>query len=149
SASRACGLATCSPLWTGSAGDSVAGSVAVAGRIYVGTTGGSVAAFPLSGCGQPTCTPLWKTTVGGSIVAAPSVGIGRVFVGSEDGNATALLPGSGLIWWRRNVGSPVVSSPVFFQQPTEDPMVLVPTQAGDLWAFNAMSGQAIWIERGI
>jgi phospholipase C len=149
SASRDCGSSTCAPVWTGSVGEPIAGSVAVTGRVYVGTTAGSVAAFPLSGCGQRTCPPLWTSSLGGSIGATPAVGGGRVFVGSTDGYATALLPGTGQRWWRRNVGSPVVSSPVFFQQPAEDPMVLVPTQAGDLWAFNAMSGTAIWVQRGI
>ncbi len=89
---------TCQPLWTATiepagaigASGTVSSSPAVSGGVvFVGTTGGALDAFDVTGTtncsGSPrVCSPLWTGTTGGSILSSPLVSGGVVYVGSTD-----------------------------------------------------------------
>jgi outer membrane protein assembly factor BamB len=91
-AAGGCGQPTCAPLWTAKLGaGTFASSPAVwNGVVYIGSYwDGKLNAFAAGGCGQPTCQPLWKGDAGTYVfsspaVAGPTVGGGRVFIGSGD-----------------------------------------------------------------
>jgi len=56
----------------------------VGGVVYIGSSDGTLWAFPASGCGQQICTtPLWHSTSLAQIVDSPAVANGFVYVGSQ------------------------------------------------------------------
>src|SRR5690348_11454915 len=60
-------------------------SPAVAGGVvYIGSTDGTLWAYPADGCGQSFCdTPLWQSTNLAQIMDSPTVANGVVYVGSQ------------------------------------------------------------------
>jgi outer membrane protein assembly factor BamB len=56
----------------------------VNGVVYIGSSDGRLWAYPANGCGQDICTvPLWRSTHLAQIIDAPTVALGRVYVGSQ------------------------------------------------------------------
>jgi outer membrane protein assembly factor BamB len=56
----------------------------VNGVVYIGSTDGTLWAYPGGGCGQDFCdTPLWRSTNLAQIVDTPTVADGNVYVGSQ------------------------------------------------------------------
>ena len=75
--------------WTGTLGDVLFSSPAVAGGVvYLGAQDGKLYAFDATGSapscsGSPaTCSPLWTATTDGPVVSSPAVKNGVVYVGS-------------------------------------------------------------------
>jgi outer membrane protein assembly factor BamB len=78
-------------LWRGATGGPIHRSsvIAASGHVFVGSDGGTLVAFPLSGCGESTCQPSWRSrslTPGTSTAAAA---YGRVYVTDSDGYMNA------------------------------------------------------------
>jgi hypothetical protein len=86
------------------------------GVVYIGSTLGTLYAFPARCAGSGDCPPLWTATVGSPIVSTPAVADGVVYVGSEGGKlfafAVGCATGGGTCTpvWTATVGS-VLSSP--------------------------------------
>src|SRR5262249_30695723 len=56
----------------------------VGGVVYIGSSDGTLWAFPAAGCGQQICTnPLWHSTSVAQIIDSPAVANGFVYVGSQ------------------------------------------------------------------
>jgi outer membrane protein assembly factor BamB len=56
----------------------------VGGVAYIGSSDGTLWAFPAGGCGQQLCTqPLWRSTYLAQIIDSPAVANGFVYVGSQ------------------------------------------------------------------
>ena len=56
----------------------------VGGVLYIGSTDGTLWAYPADGCGAALCTtPLWQSTTLAQIVDSPTVANGVVYVGSQ------------------------------------------------------------------
>ena len=56
----------------------------VGGVLYIGSTDGTLWAYPADGCGAALCTtPLWQSTYLAQIVDSPTVANGVVYVGSQ------------------------------------------------------------------
>ena len=91
-----CGAATCEPLWSAAIdGTTIAAQPAVSGDgedavVFVGTSGGTVAAVAATGCGYDICdAPLWQASVGAAVTGAPAVSAGAVVVGTASGQVAA------------------------------------------------------------
>lgn len=92
----------------------------------------------------------WRFDAGSSVVSSPAVAEGIVYLGSLDNNFamdgtlahftyTAQTPAFTL-QWSVNIGGPAYSSPSY-----SDGVVYVVTEAGGLlYAFDAMTGEALW-----
>jgi PQQ-like domain len=58
--------------------------------VFVGTSGGTVAAVAAAGCGHRRCrAPLWQASVGAAVTGAPAVSGGAVLVGTAAGQVAA------------------------------------------------------------
>src|SRR5262249_51307982 len=57
------------------------------GKVFVGTSDGTFAAFPTA-CDDP-CNPIWTATTGSSIDSSPAVANGVVYIGSDDNHLYA------------------------------------------------------------
>jgi len=56
----------------------------VGGVMYIGSTDGTLWAYPADGCGAALCTqPLWQSTYLAQIIDSPTVANGIVYVGSQ------------------------------------------------------------------
>lgn len=125
----------------------------VGGVAYIGSTDGTLWAYPADGCGSDFCDqPLWQSTSLAQIMDSPTVANGIVYVGSQtdensnDGKLSAFsASGCGQAvcapLWQGAAGSESVlsSSPA-----VADGVVYVATFEGKLFAFDAAGcGQAL------
>src|SRR5579871_2329588 len=72
--------------WQAQLGDLVdySSPVVVGGVVYIGSTDGTLWAYPADGCGQSFCdTPLWQSTNLTQIMDSPTVANGIVYIGSQ------------------------------------------------------------------
>lgn len=147
---------TCTPKWTGVAGESVSSSPAVSGNVlYVGSQDGLLYAFDTTGntncTGTPAvCTPLWTSAqTAASVFSSPSVSGDKVYVGSNDDNlyaysagGTTNCTGTPLTCaplWTASTTGPVGSSPAVVNG-----VVYVGSNDGKLYAFDATTGAPVW-----
>jgi outer membrane protein assembly factor BamB len=87
-----------------------------------------------------TGTVEWTRPVGSAVAGAPTAGgpDGVVYVGTVDGNVTALAPTTGGQLWRSRVGGAVTTPAV------ADGAVYVGSTAGGVVALDAARGRARW-----
>lgn len=84
---------------------------------------------------------LWNFTAGGPVESSPVINAsGTVFVGSSDGNVTALDPLTGAVKWQTNVGGRVISTPALGTDST----VYVFTAGGVVSALAPSDGSTKW-----
>jgi outer membrane protein assembly factor BamB len=72
--------------WQAALGDIVLSSspAVVGGVVYIGSSDGTLFAYPADGCGADLCeTPLWQSTNLAQIVDSPTVADGVVYIGSQ------------------------------------------------------------------
>ena len=75
-----------SQTWQAQLGDLVdfSSPVVVDGVVYIGSSDGTLWAYPAGGCGHFLCdTPLWRSTSLAQIVDTPTVANGMIYVGSQ------------------------------------------------------------------
>ena len=130
---------TCTPLWTGTTGDTIYSSATVAGGVvYVGSQDGKLYAFAV-GCasGGGSCSPVWTGTTD-YIASTPAVANGVVYVGSADGNLYAFAVGCAAggatctPLWTGATGDAIDSSPA-----VANGVVYVGSLDASLYAFDA------------
>ena len=141
-------------VWAGTTGGSVSSSPAIVGGVaYAGSNDGKLYAFDAAGAnncsGTPsTCTPLWTGATGGPISSSPSVAYGSAFVGSTDGKLYA-FDKAGVVGC---AGSPTTCTPrwsattggpVTSSPVVADTTVYVGSGDGKLYAFD-MNGAPRW-----
>jgi hypothetical protein len=83
------GSTVCTPSWEGTVGAPGTSVLVVGDVVYVATSAGTIAAFPLAGCGAATCTPLVTVDAGSPISGSPIVFEGKLIAGTADGRVVA------------------------------------------------------------
>ncbi|HEY4395943.1 MAG TPA: PQQ-binding-like beta-propeller repeat protein [Polyangia bacterium] len=126
-------------VWRIAVGSSVQGTPAVSGgRVFVPTLAGPVAAFALADGSR-----LWSTDLGGMNVSSPAVLNGDIIIGAGlPQQFVARLEGAtGAIVWQT---APVLE--VFSNTPPAlaNGLVVVGTNGGHYYAFDAMTGIPRW-----
>jgi hypothetical protein len=85
-----CGVAVCTPTWTGTTGSAITVQPAIVGTgsaavVITGGADGGVDAVRATGCGAATCAPLWSGSAGAPVTGAPAVSNGAIYLGTEAG----------------------------------------------------------------
>lgn len=147
-------------VWSSSVGDGIAHydshlSPAVAdGKVFAASRAGLVSAFDLaSGSSLWTVdmrdkddAPLfggishWWNERNAKLAGGVSVGYGKVFIASEDGDVVALNPETGETVWRVNVKAEVLAAPT-----AGEGLLLVNTAGGRLLALSPENGERRWV----
>lgn len=120
------------------------------GRIYFGSSDGSVYAVDLEG------RPLWTANTGAAVPSSPAVAGGRVFVQTRRGLVLALSAADGKVLWRTQTGDDLPldwgyeNGDMFISSPAvADGLVLVGSGDGHLYALDTATGQGKWrVETG-
>ena len=126
-------------VWAASAGAPVQGTPAIAhGRLFVPTLGNKVVAFGLA-----DGTPLWSTNVGGMTMSSPApVGSDIVFAAGFPQHRLLRLDGAtGALLWQ---SPPVIDQPGNSSPAVAAGLVVVGSNGGHYYAFDAATGAARW-----
>ncbi|HVV51331.1 MAG TPA: PQQ-binding-like beta-propeller repeat protein, partial [Polyangia bacterium] len=130
-------------VWSAPAGAPVQGTPAIArGRLFVPTLGNKVGAYALA-----TGAPLWTADLGGMTISSPApLGGDVVLAAGFPQHAVVRLDGAtGAVVWR---------SPAVIDQPGNSSpavgggLVVVGSNGGKLFAFDAATGAARWSYQG-
>ena len=116
----------------------LASPVYCAGRIFVGSTDGSLRGVNADG------TVAWTYSVGSAPTTAAAVPSGActVMVGGADGSLAAVDGGTGAQVWRTTVGGAVLAPPLYAPGGKASSFkVVVGTQAAQVRAYNETGGQ--------
>jgi len=81
----------------------------------------------------------WDSKQSALISGGPAAGMGKIFVGSENGKLYALDAKTGDLVWEGKVKGEIIASPA-----VDSGIVVVNTASGILKAFNATTGEDIW-----
>jgi outer membrane protein assembly factor BamB len=139
---------TLSLAWQAQLGNLVFGSspTVVNGVVYIGSTDGTLWAYPADGCGAHFCdAPLWQSTNLAQIVDTPTVANGSVYVGSQtsfDSAAGKLnvfdADGCGKLFCKPKWQGLAGSQSILESSPTvSNGVVYVGAFDGKLYAFDA------------
>lgn len=134
--------------WQAQLGDLVdfSSPAVVGGVVYIGSTDGTLWAYPADGCGQSFCdTPLWQSTNLAQIMDSPTVANGVVYIGSQtdQNNNAGLLNAFSASGCGKTVCAPLWQGLAGDQSILEsspavaDGVVYVGGFDGKLYAFNA------------
>jgi len=122
-------------LWiTNTSSPVLSSPVVSAGRVYVGTMGGSVLCLSAT-----TGSVLWEHVTGGPIESTPAIEGGRVYIGSDDNRLHCVDAGTGEPIWSTTTGGEIKSSPAVWQG-----LVIVGSNDFGVHCFNATTGIRIW-----
>lgn len=113
---------------------------------------------PFDAASGGTGASKWKVALVNESESSPALARSRVFIGSEDGNLTALYASNGTKNWTYEVGVRVTSSPVVVELPIPDSvrssfrwakdrtgdLVMVGDSAGVLHGVRAYDGVVWW-----
>lgn len=108
--------------------------VVSAGRVYVGTMGGSVLCLSAT-----SGSVLWEHVTGGPIESTPAVERGRVYIGSDDRGLHCLDASTGKPIWNTSTGGEIKSSPAVWQG-----LVIVGSNDYGVHCLNATTGAPVW-----
>jgi outer membrane protein assembly factor BamB len=120
--------------------------VVAGGTVYIGTTDGTLWAYPAGGCGQALCdTPLWHSTDLAQIRDTPTVANGVVYIGSQTdfNDASGKLSAFSAAGCGQSVCAPLWQGKAGSQSILEsspavaDGVVYVGAADGLLYAFDA------------
>ncbi len=113
----------------------VAGLDPLRGRVYVGSSAGSLWAL------TPAGRKLWRHECGGAIESQPAIdgAAGELYVGNAEGVLTALQSADGAERWQRSVGGPVRSTPALSTDA-----VFVITASDAIVALSRARGEELW-----
>ncbi len=132
-------------VWTFAANGSVQAEAAIAGgRVYVGTTKGTLHALAAD-----TGQELWRFETKDALMAAPAVAAGKVFLSSNDGKLYALDAATGAPAWqfasedKIGSGAITIKAPAGSTAPGTD-WILVNGYDGTARALDAADGKLIW-----
>jgi outer membrane protein assembly factor BamB len=81
----------------------------------------------------------WDSRNSALIAGGPSVGMNKVFVGTENGDIFALEADTGTLVWQVKVKGEVITPPAF-----DSGVLVVNTASGILKALDASNGQELW-----
>jgi outer membrane protein assembly factor BamB len=81
----------------------------------------------------------WEFRAEGSILSSPAALDGKVFCCSRDRHCYSLRDSDGDVLWKRDLGEPIVASPVVTHRA-----VYVLTTSGTLFCLDASSGEITW-----
>jgi outer membrane protein assembly factor BamB len=130
---------TGAPVWQAQAGIAVQGTPAITrGRVFVPTLGNKLAAFALA-----DGTPLWTDDLGGTTISSPAA-LGTDIV------VSAGFPTHRVVRLDGATGAVVWQSPAIIDQPGNSSpaigsgLVVVGSNGGHLYAFDAATGGARW-----
>jgi outer membrane protein assembly factor BamB len=112
----------------------VGGIAASGGKIFVGSSNGSL--YALDGA---TLSKLWKFSTGSKIWGTPAVDNGTVFVGSFDKKVYAVDAATGNKKWSFDVKGAVVATPVI-----ADGVVYVASFNRSIYALDEATGNLKW-----
>lgn len=101
---------------------------------FVALTHGDVAALRLD-----TGVIAWRWHSDGGFTAAPSIGVGRVYIGDGKGEFFCLDSETGTVLWKVTTEGPIDSPANIWND-----MVLFGSQDGTLYCVDAFSGQIRW-----
>ncbi|MEO1497289.1 MAG: PQQ-binding-like beta-propeller repeat protein [Planctomycetota bacterium] len=134
-------------LWTyepeGEVSDEVAfeGAPVIAeGTIYLADADGGLHAVSLAS-GEAEWTATLPDTI---VLAAPAVADGRWFVGDSDGVLRAISTEDGSVLWTVKCGGEVYAGPIVYTPEGGEPLLLVTTELGRLYAFDPATGEERW-----
>ena len=93
-----------------------------------------------------TGAAVWQRALPNSLVCKPAVDRYQAYFGSRDGNLYALDRLTGEEIWSRNLGSPVLATPVVVTDPKTRvaEMVYAQNHTGTLTALSPLNGQPFW-----
>jgi outer membrane protein assembly factor BamB len=122
--------------WEQKLGSPIVGTPAVSdGKVFIGTRGGK---FVAASAGDGAIA--WTYDAGAAIEGGSCVGAGRVVFGDAKGRIHALDIATGQpAWPPREVGGPVVASPILVEST-----VWGGTTNGKLFAVDLASGEVVW-----
>lgn len=129
------------------------GSPAIDGRHVIFATGnGTMSVDRDPKIGMALCrdaasgAAVWQKALPNSLLCKPAVDRYQTYVGSRDGRVYALDRHTGDQIWSRDLGSPVLASPVVVTDPKTSvgEMVYVQNQSGTFTALSPLNGQPFW-----
>ncbi len=117
----------------------------VDGSVYFGTAGGENRVYAYD---ADAGTLAWRVRTGGAVRASPTVAVGTVYAGSDDGRVYALDAETGAERWRVDTGGPVRGSATVVEtHPGPDRgawTVFVGSDDGHVYALDASTGGIRW-----
>jgi outer membrane protein assembly factor BamB len=82
---------------------------------------------------------LWRLPLKASVSAGPTIGEGKLVVGTSDGKVIAVDLSAHKVAWQSNTTSEILAAPVI-----SDDIVLVHTMDGGLSALSLLDGRQLW-----
>jgi outer membrane protein assembly factor BamB len=87
---------------------------------------------------------LWRCDLPDGVLGRVAVDVDRVYFGCRDGRCYAADRKEGVVRWKTDLGSGVVTSPVLVSGPGEGKALYVATRGGRLARLDAASGSQTW-----
>jgi len=141
-------------IWDASVGDGVDGyfsrikPIVAYGKTFSASRMGDVIAFDKAS-GQKVWQvdlsdinnerSFWHSRTSALIAGGPIAGIGKIFLGTENGKIFALEAETGQLVWQADIKGEVITAPAI-----DDGILVVNSASGIMKAFNAETGEELW-----